>query len=55
MWTHLGRMELQHSRYGKPSTVTWFAKFRKDEEYLDGKIPKAQVFSQTELKEMRKA
>ena len=48
-------MELQHSRYGEPGTVTWFAKFRKDEEYLDGKFPTAQVYSQTELKEMRKA
>ena len=55
IWTHAARMELQHSRYGKPGTVTWFAKFRKDEEYLDGKFPKAQVYSQTELKEMRKA
>ena len=35
-------------------TVTWFAKFRKDEEYLDGKFPTAPVYSQTELKEMRK-
>ncbi len=47
-------MELQHSRYGEPGTVNWFAKFRKEEEYLDGKFPTAQVYSQEQLKENRK-
>ena len=53
MWTNVARMELQSNKWGNPGKTNYFANFRKESEYQDGKFPNAQAFNQEELRVQR--
>ncbi len=50
IWTNVARMELQSNKWGNPGQTNYFANFRKESEYQDGKFPNAQIFNQEELR-----
>ena len=54
MWSNVARMELQSNKWGDPGKVNYFANFRKESEYQDGKFPTAQIYNQEELRIQRK-
>ena len=53
IWTNVARMELQPNKWGNPRQTNYFANFRKESEYQDGKFPNAQIFNQEELRVQR--
>ena len=53
IWTNVARMELQPNKWGNPGQTNYFANFRKESEYQDGKFPDAQIFNQEELRVQR--